>query len=87
MKAIFNGVINNKVQIANCVLIIDDRAVSLEACRALSPSMLRVLEELAKPEADGGVFRIERQGDEVRLFKVGVAEHAVHKAKAALRRV
>lgn len=90
MKATFTGKVPVSVDIdeSGCVpfLIINERPISLRACAALSPSMLAVLEELAKPESNGGVFRIERYEGQVRLTKVGLMAHASHKAGEALRR-
>jgi hypothetical protein len=46
--------------------------------------MLAVLEELSKPEASGGVYRVERWVEKgelrVSLFKIGLAGHALQKA-------
>jgi hypothetical protein len=68
-------------------LVIDGKAISLRAIAAVSQAMLRVLEELAKPEADGAVYRVEHHPDHtVRLVKVGLMAHAGQKADALLRR-
>lgn len=56
------------------------KTVSLEALAALTPAMIPLLEELAKPEADGQVYRVERKGDRVRLIKMGVMGHLARKA-------
>lgn len=79
MKATFTGAVDANIEIEQNSLVINDRTISLRAAEALSPSMMRVLEELAKPEANGGVFRVEREGTEVRLTKIGVMGHAMHK--------
>jgi hypothetical protein len=68
------------------ILIIDERPVSLHAIRAVSPSMVAVLEVLARPESDGGVFRLERDGAELRLTKTGVLAHFAAKIAAQLQR-
>jgi hypothetical protein len=62
------------------VLVINERPISLRAVAAVSPAMLGVLEELAKPESDGCCYRVEREGDGIRLIKVGLMGHAGHKA-------
>lgn len=67
-------------------LVIDGKSISLEAVAAVSPVMIRVLEELAKPEADGAVYRVERDGEGIRLIKMGLMAHAGQKADALLRR-
>ena len=60
---------------------IGGKTLSLKALAALTPAMLSVLEQLVKPEANGGVFRVERKGDQVRLMAVGIMGHVVHKTK------
>lgn len=76
MKGVFKGKVEAAVEIEQNSLIINDRTVSLRACAALSPSMLAVLEELAKPESDGGVFRIQHKEGQIHLTKIGVMGHA-----------
>ncbi len=79
MKLSFNGKQNGSVECAApATLEVNGREVSLQAVSAVSASMLAVLEELAKPEANGGVYRVERRGDQVRLIQVGLAAHAKH---------
>ena len=90
MKGQFTGKVNGDIDLdesgAAPFLIINNQPISLTACAAVSPTMLAVLEELAKPESDGGVFRLERDGDTVRLTKTGVLAHVVNKLAAALPR-
>jgi len=76
MRGDFKGKVEANVEMEHNSLVINDRSVSLRACAALSPSMLAVLEELAKPESHGGVFRVEKHGAEVKLIRIGVMGHA-----------
>ncbi len=77
MKLSFNGKQNGSVECAApATLEVNGREVSLRAVAAVSPSMLAVLEELAKPESDGVLYQVRHVGDQVQLFKVGLMARA-----------
>jgi hypothetical protein len=76
-------------------LVLKGRVVSLRALELMTPHTLAMLEQLAAPEMNGQVVRIEQSTPNptdprtrpsdlgqttVRLVKIGVAGHVLHKA-------
>ena len=94
MKGQFNGKLEGSIDLDTSgvvapFLVINEHPVSLRAIELVAetmPDMLAVLEELAKPGANG-VYRFERIGDRLSLVKTGLLAHAGHKAAAVARRI
>jgi hypothetical protein len=62
-------------------MTLDGRVVSLRLLEVLTAENIAVLEKLSDPGMDGQVVRIEqRPGGVLRIVKIGIAGHVLHKA-------
>jgi hypothetical protein len=62
-------------------VVVDGNRISLTALSAMSPRLLRLVEEISKPEADGQVLRVEHREDGVHLVRIGVFGHVVKRVR------
>ena len=59
-------------------MLLKGKVISLRALEMLTPNTLGLLEQLCDPQCAGQVFRVEHDGDVVRLKRMGVVAHALN---------